>query len=121
MTDNDIGRLKIKGWSRDMSGKCKQKENKTVFRVIEIKQNNSTLKMFTQLVHEHLLTVKSSNNTELHSSKGKHCYILVLIPLVFSLFIHLLSIFLCCIDSKMYLFLKVPLFSEHLRKENITS
>lgn len=36
MTYNDIGRLKIKGWSGDMSGKCKQKENKTGFRVIEI-------------------------------------------------------------------------------------
>lgn len=73
MTENDIGRLKIKGWSRDMSGKCKQKENKTVFRVIEIKQDNLILKMCTQLFHEYLLTVKSSNNTELHRSKGKHC------------------------------------------------
>ena len=56
-----------------MSDKGKQKE-KTGLKVTRIKQDNLIEKMFTQLdVHEHLLIVKSPNNTKLNRSKGKHC------------------------------------------------
>lgn len=63
----------MSGWGRGMSGKGKQKE-KTGLKVIKIKQDNLIEKMFTQLdVHEHLLIVKSPNNTKLNRSKGKRC------------------------------------------------